>query len=104
MIPPGFLRFSGRFGQFWTTNWTVLSGAVHNADRFCPRFRALIRLDDGRFDGDPVLRTAGLELTVVRENRVDRAGIAQLDRGRQMDGIESANLSRLEARGVVQEP
>jgi len=104
MIPPGFPVFTGdsadfgrQIGLFCQALCTLRTDSVRVSG-------PVSGLDDGRLDRDPVLRAAGLELTVVRENRVDPAGIAQLDRGRQMDGIESADLGRLEARGVVQEP
>jgi hypothetical protein len=72
---------------------------MHNAGRSCPGFRGPIPgPGGGRLDADAVLCTTGLELAVVPENRVDRAGIPQPDRGRPMDGVESPDLNRLQGK------
>ncbi len=63
-----FLSVYGRFGRFWTADWTVLS-------------------DDWRFDGDPVVLAAGLELAVEGEHSGDCAEPVERGCGAEVDRI-----------------
>jgi hypothetical protein len=104
MIPLVIPVFTSDSGVFGRQIGLFCQGTCTTRTDSCPRFQ-----------GDSGLRRLALRrgsrgahsrhgADVVRENRVDRAGIAQLDRGRQMDGVESADLRRFEPRGVLQEP
>ena len=56
---------------------------------------------DRRLDGQTVMSTSRLELTVVCQDRIDRAAAGEFDRCVQMDRIQRRNLDRIEPRGAI---
>ena len=54
------------------------------------------RDSDRPFDSDPMVLTAGLQLQVVREHRGNRTGDVEVERRAQVDGVERADLNRIE--------